>query len=92
MYIFIALNAQYSQDTDLLEESYQWLLGVVNQYQKGVVILGGHKGDDGTLMDYQDAKIVLDEYGMPTAKEHFGYTDGISAILCLNVFLMIPNA
>lgn len=78
VHIFIALNAQYSKDTDLLEESYQWLLGVVQQYQKGVVILGGHKGDDGTLMDYQDAKVVLDEHGMPTAKEHFGYTDGIS--------------
>ncbi|MFA5924988.1 MAG: hypothetical protein WC856_27520 [Methylococcaceae bacterium] len=78
VHIFISLNAQYSKDTDLLEESYDWLLSVVRQYQEGVVVLGGHRGDDGTLLDYQDAKIVLDENGLPTAKEHFGYTDGIS--------------
>ena len=38
--------------------------------------MGGHRGDDGVLLDYQDGKVVV-ENGQPTAKEHFGYTDGI---------------
>lgn len=77
VHIFIALNAQFSKDSDLLGESYNWLLGVIKDHQKGVAVLGGHRGDDGALLDYQDAKIVI-ENGLPTAKEHFGYTDGIS--------------
>lgn len=78
VHIFIALNAQYGKDLNFLEQSYKWLLSVVQQHKDGVVILGGHRGDDGALMDYQDAKIILDEKGMPTANEHFGYRDGIS--------------
>ena len=78
VHILITLNAQYSKDTNLLEESYDWLKSVIKEYEKGVVLLrGGHRGDDGTLLDYQDAKIVM-ENGLPTAKEHFGYRDGIS--------------
>ncbi len=78
VHIFITLNAQFSKDTNLLEESYNWLKSVIKEYETGVSLLSGHRGDDGMLQDYQDAKIVLDEQGLPTAKEHFGYTDGIS--------------
>jgi deferrochelatase/peroxidase EfeB len=73
VHIFIALNARLPA---LLEESYAWLKGVVKQYEPGVVVLGGHCGDDGAILDYQDVKILM-ENGHPTAKEHFGYTDGI---------------
>ncbi len=74
VHIFISLNARLPE---LMEESFAWLKGVVEKYQGGVVILGGNRGDDGALLDYQDVKIVM-ENGKPTAKEHFGYTDGIS--------------
>ena len=74
VHIFISLNAR---SPAFLEESYAWLQSVVGQFQGSVVVLGGHRGDDGALLDYQDAKIVLED-GKPSAKEHFGYTDGIS--------------
>ena len=74
VHIFISLNARLPA---LLEESYAWLKSVVAQYQDSVAIMGGHLGEDNVLMDYQDVKIVM-ENGKPTAKEHFGYTDGIS--------------
>ena len=66
------LQASYAR----LEEGYAWLQGVYAQHQPGVALLGGHRGDDGVLLDYQDVKVVVEE-GLPTAKEHFGYTDGI---------------
>ena len=73
VHIFISLNARLPA---LLEQSYAWLTGLVAQYKDGVVILGGNRGDDGALLDYQDVKVVM-ENGHPTSKEHFGYTDGI---------------
>lgn len=73
VHIFISLNARLPA---LLEESYAWLSALIDEYKDGVVLLGGHRGDDGALMDYQDVKVVM-ENGRPTAKEHFGYTDGI---------------
>lgn len=74
VHIFVQLNARLPA---LLEKSYAWLKGVVEEYKDGVVILSGHVGDDGAILDYQDAKIIMDN-GKPTAKEHFGYVDGIS--------------
>lgn len=59
------------------EEAYAWLKSVVETHQEGVAILGGHRGDDGQLYDYQDLSAVLDKNGLPSAKEHFGYVDGI---------------
>lgn len=73
VHLFIALNAR---SPVLLEEGYAWLTGVVKQYRDGVAILSGHRGEHGALYDYQDVKAVM-ENGQPTAKEHFGYTDGI---------------
>ncbi len=77
VHIFITLNAQFSEDNKLLEESYNWLTSIIKKYKTGVRLLSGHLGDDGAEQDYQDAKIVLDEQGLPTSKEHFGYSDGI---------------
>lgn len=73
VHIFIALNAR---SPALLEEGYAWLTGVAKQYRDAVAILNGHRGEHGALYDYQDVKAVM-ENGQPTAKEHFGYTDGI---------------
>jgi len=91
VHLFIALNALAppSAETGLtgiqksmtqcdifLEQAYAWLVEEVKKSADGVIILGGNRGDDGALLDYQDVKVVM-ENGMPTAKEHFGYTDGI---------------
>jgi deferrochelatase/peroxidase EfeB len=73
VHIFVSLNARLPA---LMEEAWQWLSGVAQTHAPGVVLLGGHRGDDGKLMNFQDAKIVMED-GKPTAKEHFGYTDGI---------------
>ena len=73
VHIFVSLNARLPQ---LLEDSYAWLSDLLAQYADGVSLLGGHRGDDNTLTDYQDVKVVMED-GKPTSKEHFGYTDGI---------------
>lgn len=73
VHIFIALNAR---SPEALEAGTAWLRGMVEKTQAGVVILGGHRAQGNQLLDYQEVKIVMEE-GKPTAKEHFGYTDGI---------------
>lgn len=84
VHIFVALNARSSE---LLEQSYAWLTTLVAEYQGSLVILGGNLGDNDELLDYQDVKIVFED-GKPTAKEHFGYTDGIGD----PVFVGMPKA
>jgi Dyp-type peroxidase family len=42
-----------------------------------VELLSGHRGPNGSILDYQDASAVY-ENGISTGKEHFGFTDGIS--------------
>jgi Dyp-type peroxidase family len=42
----------------------------------GVELLSGHRGPNGSTLNYQDASAVY-ENGNPTGKEHFGFTDGI---------------
>ncbi|MES2934158.1 MAG: peroxidase [Pseudomonadota bacterium] len=74
VHVFISINGQAPEH---VESTYQWLLTLVSQSDGGVVLLRGHRGDDGAHdLPYQDVKIVL-ENGLPTSKEHFGYTDGI---------------
>ena len=73
VHVFVSLNASRP---DFLEQAHAWLKGVVAQFSDGIVILGGNAGDDGALLDYQDVKVVMED-GAATAKEHFGYTDGI---------------
>lgn len=73
VHIFISLNARQPAR---LEESYSWVKTLVDSYAGKIIILGGHRGDNGELLDYQDVKVVM-ENGKPSAKEHFGYTDGI---------------
>lgn len=73
VHIFVQLNARGQAQ---LEAGYAWLQALALQHGSGVVQLGGHRGDDGALLDYQDVHALFED-GKPTPKEHFGYTDGI---------------
>lgn len=73
VHIFISISAR---DEKMLEERYNWLKDQVERYHECVKILDGHRGENDELLDYQDTRPVM-ENGRYTAKEHFGYTDGI---------------
>ena len=63
---------------EALEGVYQRLCELVEQSDSAVEILAGHRGASGAEdLPYQEGSAVFAD-GKPTAKEHFGYTDGIS--------------
>ncbi|HEX5658876.1 MAG TPA: hypothetical protein VFX59_16895 [Polyangiales bacterium] len=68
--ILISINGR---DDACLEKRYQEILALEKASAGGVVLLKGHSGPN---PDYQAATAIYDQDG-PTAKEHFGYTDGI---------------
>ena len=72
-----AVAAAHKTSQDHRDQAYAWLQSVIAEHADGVVLLGGHRGDNNQLLDYQDADVIFQD-GMPTPKEHFGYTDGIS--------------
>ncbi len=74
IHIFISIDAKEKED---LEARYAEIEKLVDKFQ-GVNLIKGCKNDKGELSNYQDASVIYDENGFPTAKEHFGYTDGIS--------------
>lgn len=84
VHIWISMNAQLktagtTEPVDALEATTQWLRKLCADSNGGVKILSGigRTGDQ----DYQSASAVFDEFGgakLPTPKEHFGFTDGIS--------------
>ena len=74
VHVLVALNARSAQ---ALQAAYAWLTSVVDTFDTEVAVMGGNRADDGTLLDYQDVHVLL-ENGKPVAKEHFGYVDGIS--------------
>lgn len=73
VHAWISINAR---DQDTIEYEYNALEDLITQYSDGVRLLPGIKGPSGTNLRYQDASAVF-ENGKPTAKEHFGFTDGI---------------
>ena len=73
VHVFAQLNARSPEQ---LEAGYAWLQETARRHAPGVAQLGGHRGDGGELLDYQDVHALVDD-GVPTSKEHFGYTDGI---------------
>ncbi len=81
VHVAIAINAQTpenGQPLEYVEEAYQWVKSQIDDSHGGVVLLSGHRGDDGQEdLPFQDASILYDDHGQPCAKEHFGYTDGI---------------
>ncbi len=75
--IHIGVSA-FGNSEEAIAHWYTWLTGLVEASHGGVVQLRGHRGDDGADdLPYQDGSAVYGSDGQPTAKEHFGYTDGI---------------
>lgn len=75
IHIFISIDGQSPK---AVEKRYQWLLGLIGESGGGVELLKGHRGPGGADdLPYQDGHILFED-GKPTAKEHFGFTDGIS--------------
>ncbi|KZZ43132.1 peroxidase [Thalassolituus sp. HI0120] len=73
LHAWLSINAQSDA---YLNQRYQQIEQLIAESQNGVSIRRGHKGPNGSLLDYQDASAVF-ENGKPTPKEHFGFVDGI---------------
>ena len=75
VHLFISINGETLDD---IKGRYQEICQFVEQSSGGVEQLKGHRGEDGdNNLPYQEASALF-KNGMPTPKEHFGYTDGIS--------------
>ena len=74
VHMFMSINARAEAP---LEARYAEIQGLLAPYEGKVEQLRGHRGVRGDDMEYQDASAVIID-GKITAKEHFGYTDGIS--------------
>lgn len=81
VHVWVSLNATVNSDgtpVDALTERTQWLKDVAAG-SGGVTLLTGHKGPSS---EYQDSAALMQPLGdgtkLPTAREHFGYTDGIA--------------
>ncbi len=74
VHAWLAINGR---DLDAIELEFNILEDLIKQHPDGVRLLPGLKGPNNTNLNYQDASAVF-ENGNPTAKEHFGFTDGIS--------------
>ncbi len=76
VHVFIAINAA---DESQLETATRVVQRLARQSGAGVVLIRGHRGDgDADDLPFQDVSALYDDQGRPNAKEHFGYTDGIS--------------
>ncbi|NSX54609.1 Dyp-type peroxidase [Parasulfitobacter algicola] len=84
VHIWVSMNAQLktpgtTDPVDALEDQTNWLRGVCHASKGGVRILAtnGRNGDQ----EYQAASAIFEDHNgakIPTPKEHFGFTDGIS--------------
>ena len=75
VHVWISINGQ---SIDAVKKRYEWIQEQIEASKGGVALLTGHRGDKGEdNLPYQDASVLYDATGMPTPKEHFGYTDGI---------------
>lgn len=80
VHVWVSLNAQINPDgtpVGALDERTAWLKTAADR-SNGVTLLTGHKGPSA---EYQDSSAIMGELPggrpVPTAKEHFGFTDGI---------------
>lgn len=79
VHAWVSLNAKTNADgtpAAALEERTHWLMGLTSE--GGVTLLEGHAGPNRA---FQDSSAIMARDGdamLPTAKEHFGFTDGIS--------------
>lgn len=77
VHILVMLNAQMQGDgtpVPELEALCDEIAGLCAENGK-LVLLAGHRGPD---PHWQQLEAIRDSDGLPCAKEHFGYTDGIS--------------
>lgn len=73
--MLVTINANNAENR---EKRYQEIMAIVDSSEIGgeVVRLDGHRG--GGNGEYQDGEALKDSNGRHSAKEHFGYVDGIS--------------
>ena len=75
VHILVWINGQNAL---AVEKTYDEILALLPKGGDGVELCRGHRGPGGREdLPYQDASAVYAD-GQPSAKEHFGYTDGIS--------------
>ena len=75
VHCWISINGVSEKE---IETRYQQIMKFVEENNKGVKLLSGHRGDDGKQnLDYQSAAAVFHD-NKPSAREHFGFVDGIS--------------
>lgn len=74
--IWLSINGQ---SEDAIEDRYAQIQKVLADSNGEVIQLTGHRGGNGADdLECQDAAALIDSAGKTTAKEHFGYNDGIS--------------
>ncbi len=79
VHVWISLTAQMKPDgtpVDELGAKTSWLRDIA-QKSEGVTLLSGHEGPNA---DYQDSAALMDTFNgriVPSAREHFGFADGI---------------
>jgi deferrochelatase/peroxidase EfeB len=74
VHIFVSIEARTMVD---LVERFTHITNLLIG-KSGIMLLYGHRAEiPGDAKNYQDAA-ALEQNGVPTAKEHFGYSDGIS--------------
>ncbi len=73
VHILLTLNAQ---TPTAMAAQYDAIVQTLAASQGAVALLDGHVGPGGQLMPYQEGHLLWED-GQPSAKEHFGYTDGI---------------
>ena len=75
VHVIVWFNGRTPED---IETRWQEVQQLIDEAHGEVVLLDGHRGEDGAVLPYQDASVLFDANGRPTPKEHFGFTDGIS--------------
>jgi len=75
VHIWISINGQSEEK---IAQRYKEINALVEQSQEGIKLLRGHRGENNADdLAYQQASAIYID-GVPSATEHFGYTDGIS--------------
>jgi Dyp-type peroxidase family len=76
IHIFVSIEGQTEEAVD---KRYNEIVSILSKNQlDGVELLDGHRAEKGEPDKQYQAASVIYQDGLPTAKEHFGYTDGIS--------------
>lgn len=73
IHIFVSIDAKTDE---ALQQRYSDIIALL-QGNEGVELLSGHRAENSEDNVYQDVSVLYDK-GIPTSKEHFGYSDGIS--------------